>query len=80
MSSHSGMEKLPDYGHDICAEKGKAILGRAEAKRVAKRQSKRSGDNVTAFKCPSCEGYHVGRPRPHFRSGRIMRDRKGRAA
>lgn len=74
MSSNSGGSSSPDLAFAICAEKGKAIMRRNEAKRVAKRQAKRSGRNVTPFPCDACGGWHVGSKRPSFRGGRVMRE------
>ena len=48
------------FGGDICEYANKNRLTKSQAKTIAKRDARHSGKNTSAYKCPSCKGWHVG--------------------
>lgn len=52
-------------GQEFCPLSGKALLTKSQAKSTAKRQARRGGAsvNLTAYKCRTCGGWHVGNRR-----------------
>ena len=68
MSHNAFREKHPrrrsavplTFGDDICEYANKNRLTKSQAKSVAKANAKSTGLKVDAYKCPSCNGWHVG--------------------
>lgn len=48
---------------ELCQAAQKWRLTKGEAKSEAKRQEKSNGVLFNAYLCPSCGGWHIGKPR-----------------
>lgn len=54
-----GLKQQPNVG-EVCTYIGKVKMGKQEAKRQAKTDSRRSKRLIEAFKCGACGRWHVG--------------------
>jgi hypothetical protein len=45
--------------------RGKHRFSAAKAKRMAERESGRSGEDLHAYVCPFCKHWHIGHRRPY---------------
>lgn len=47
----------------ICPYFGKDMLSKGQAKKTAKGMQRRTGENISAYKCRTCGKWHVGQRR-----------------
>jgi hypothetical protein len=55
-----GLQQQPN-AHAICQSSGKARLSKGEAKSEAKRLQRLRRLLIDAYRCPGCNGWHVGK-------------------